>query len=115
MSALVLAGAVTGILTGLFGVGGGFLIVASLVFITKIPIKRAVTTSLSIVFLISISGFISHIQYTSLDYYIASLFIVGGIVGVLLANKIKDLINDKYLQNIFAIFLIFAGIVMLVV
>ena len=65
---LLIGGAVVGTLTGFFGVGGGFLIVPALVFITAIPIKRAINTSLLVIFVVSISGFVSHYDSTSMDW-----------------------------------------------
>ena len=106
---LLIGGAVVGTLTGFFGVGGGFLIVPALVFITAIPIKRAINTSLLVIFVVSISGFVSHYDSTSMDWYVAIMFIVGGAVGMLLANKLKIKLNDKVLQLIFSIMLVILG------
>ncbi|MGQ4006447.1 sulfite exporter TauE/SafE family protein [Francisellaceae bacterium CB300] len=108
--ALLISGAVVGTLTGFFGVGGGFLIVPALVFITAMPIKRAINTSLLVIFVVSISGFVSHYDSTSMDWYVAIMFIVGGAVGMLLANKLKIKLNDKVLQLIFSIMLVILGI-----
>ena len=106
---LLIGGAVVGTLIGFFGVGGGFLIVPALVFITAIPIKRAINTSLLVIFVVSISGFVSHYDSTSMDWYVAIMFIVGGAVGMLLANKLKIKLNDKVLQLIFSIMLVILG------
>lgn len=73
----------------IFGVGGGFLIVPALVFITAMPIKRAINTSLLVIFVVSISGFISHYDKANMSWYIASMFIVGSAIGMLLATKVK--------------------------
>ncbi|MFT4694839.1 MAG: putative membrane protein YfcA [Francisella sp.] len=107
---LLIGGGAVGTLTGFFGVGGGFLIVPALVFITAMPIKRAINTSLLVIFVVSISGFISHYDSTSMDWYVASLFIIGGMVGMFAANKLKAKLNDKILQLIFSIMLVILGI-----
>ncbi|MDE5000986.1 TSUP family transporter, partial [Francisella tularensis] len=74
---LLISCAVVGKLTGFFGVGGGFLFVPALVFITALPIKRAINTSLLLRFVVSISGFISNYDKAKMSCYIATLFIVG--------------------------------------
>lgn len=108
--ALLISGAVVGTFTGFFGVGGGFLIVPALIFITAMPIKRAISTSLLVIFVVSISGFISHYDDSSMSWYVASLFILGGMVGMFIANKLKAKLNDKILQLIFSIMLVVLGI-----
>ncbi|APC91144.1 MULTISPECIES: sulfite exporter TauE/SafE family protein [Francisella] len=108
--ALLISGGVVGTLTGFFGVGGGFLIVPALVFITAMPLKRAINTSLLVIFVVSISGFISHYDETSMNWYIASMFIVGSAIGMLLATKVKKSLNDKVLQIIFAVMLVVLGV-----
>ncbi|QLE79958.1 sulfite exporter TauE/SafE family protein [Francisella sp. Scap27] len=107
---LLIGGAIVGTLTGFFGVGGGFLIVPALIFITAMPIKKAISTSLLVIFVVSISGFISHYDDASMSWYVASLFIVGGMIGMFVANKLKSKLNDKILQLIFSIMLVVLGI-----
>ncbi|KEI34632.1 putative permease [Francisella sp. W12-1067] len=111
ITALLLSGAIVGTLTGFFGVGGGFLIVPALMFITGIPIKRAINTSLLVIFVVSISGFISHYDLGSMNWYVAILFIVGSVTGMVLSTKLKKKLNDKILQKIFAIMLVALGLV----
>ena len=112
---LMLAGVITGFLTGMFGVGGGFLIVPALIFAIKMPIKNAIATSLLVIFLVSASGFISHLQHTPMHWGIAGYFVLGGSAGMLFATLIKDKINSKMLQKIFSILLVVLGLVMLYV
>lgn len=104
------AGAIVGILTGFFGIGGGFLIVPALVFITTMPIKKAINTSLLIMFVVSLSGFISRYSVTKMDWYIALMFIIGGSIGMAVAIKVKSRLNDKVLQQVFALMLLVLGI-----
>lgn len=58
---LALTGSATGLLSGLFGVGGGFLIVPALVLVASLPMRRAVATSLWVIAIISALGFASHV------------------------------------------------------
>ncbi|MDE5016812.1 sulfite exporter TauE/SafE family protein, partial [Francisella tularensis subsp. holarctica] len=75
--------------TGIVGVGGGFLIVPALVLITEMPIKRAINSSLLVIFVVSISGFISNYDKANMSWYIAIMFIVGIAIGMLLETKFK--------------------------
>ena len=61
-----------GILSGLFGVGGGFLIVPTLVFVAQVSMRQAVATSLLIITLISGAGFFSFAQHNVLDWQLLS-------------------------------------------
>jgi uncharacterized protein len=110
---LLISGIITGVLTGLFGVGGGFLIVPALIFAAKMPIKKAITTSLLIIFLVSTSGFLSHISTTHINWAMAMYFIIGGAIGMFGALKIKDKLNSAALQKIFSVLLVVLGLAML--
>jgi uncharacterized protein len=110
---LVICGAITGFLTGFFGVGGGFIIVPALILAAKIPLKKAISTSLLIIFLISSSGFISHVSNTNIPWLIALYFSIGGTLGMVGANWLKNKINDSHLQKIFSALLVVLGIIML--
>lgn len=97
-------GIFVGIQTGLFGVGGGFLIVPALVLFSGIPILHAVGTSLLVISLISSSGIVSQLysgRVVSVE--ITSLFILGGIIGLFLGQLIGQRISASLLQKIFAI------------
>jgi uncharacterized membrane protein YfcA len=107
---LLIGGAIVGTLTGFFGVGEGFLIVPALIFITAMPIKRAINTSLLVIFVVSISGFFSHYNPTNMNWYVTIMFILGGLIGMLLANMAKNKLNDKTLQMTFSITLTLLGI-----
>ena len=100
---LVVAGVVTGVLSGLFGVGGGFVIVPSLVLITRMGIHRAVATSLLVIALVSGSGLASYLASgASLPLDLTSLFVVGGIVGMELGIRASRRLGGPGLQKIFA-------------
>ena len=111
---IIIAGLLTGILTGLFGVGGGFLVVPALLFAAKMPIKKAITTSLLIIFLISVTSFGFHIQHTAVNWPVSILFIMGGMSGMGAALLIKNRLNNQKLQTIFAALVTILGIAMLI-
>jgi hypothetical protein len=110
---LIFSGVITGFLTGLFGVGGGFLIVPALIFAAKMPIKKAITTSLLIIFVVSMSGFISNLHHVSINWFLALLFIIGGSIGMFCSMAIKNKLNGDMLQKIFAVLLVSLGILMI--
>ncbi len=97
----------TGLLSGLFGVGGGFLIIPTLLALTGINIRQAVATSLVIIALISSSGFLSFIvNHNAIN---TSLFIEiagGGLLGMLFGFYASRYITGPILQKIFAILIV---------
>uniref|UniRef100_UPI00037686B0 sulfite exporter TauE/SafE family protein n=1 Tax=Komagataeibacter europaeus TaxID=33995 RepID=UPI00037686B0 len=71
----------TGILSGFFGIGGGFLIVPALIASTRMPILNAIGTSLVAVAAFGASTALSYMASGLIDWNLALLFIIGGIVG----------------------------------
>lgn len=99
---LLIVGVVTGILTGLFGVGGGFVIVPALVLFSGMPIHRAVGTSLMVIALVSVSGIASHlIAGRPIDPGTTSLFVAGGVGGLLAGQAIGRHLSGPVLQRVF--------------
>ena len=90
---ILLQGIATGVITGLVGAGGGFLIIPSLVNLVKLPMKTAVGTSLVIISINSLLGFLVSLPHTSVEWYfllgIASIAIIGILTGSYLSTKIK--------------------------
>ena len=107
-------GLLTGVLSGLFGVGGGFIIVPALVFFSTMNIRRAVATSLLVISLISASGVASYlIAGESLALDITGLFVLGGVLGLGLGTILSHRLSGAKLQKIFA--LAMAGIALFIV
>ncbi|HQS68749.1 MAG TPA: sulfite exporter TauE/SafE family protein, partial [Novosphingobium sp.] len=97
---VVLFGIGTGILSGFFGIGGGFLIVPALVASTAMPIYRAIGTSLIAVAAFGLTTAANYAVSGLLDFALAGSFIMGGIVGsVLGAMAAKRLAGAKGLLN----------------
>lgn len=103
-------GIVVGMLTGLVGAGGGFLIIPALVLLAGLPMKQAVGTSLLIIAAKSLLGFLGDIGNQVIDWkflIIFSLFAVGGIfVGTALARRI----SGERLKPAFGWFVLVMGI-----
>lgn len=113
--ALVVCGGVTGILSGVFGVGGGFLIVPALTFITQLNIHRAVASSLFVISLIGISGVSAAVyQGRPIAVDVTVLFILGGLAGMLLGRLIVKRISSSLLQKVFAMFIFVIALGMLI-
>lgn len=101
------AGFLVGLLTGLFGVGGGFLIIPALVLMLGVEIPIAIGTSLLIIVANSAAGVISHMSDTSIDWGITAAFVGTAIVGSLIAGHLGTKADTRRLQRWFA-YLVFA-------
>ena len=105
------AGVGTGILSGLFGVGGGFIIVPALTFFTGMEIHRAVATSLLVIAMVSSAGVISFVSATHhLDLALTGTFVLGGIAGMYAGIAVSKRISGPRLQQVFAGFIIAVAI-----
>lgn len=100
---LAAAGLGTGVLAGLFGVGGGFVIVPALVVCSGMTIHRAVATSLLAIALISASGVTSFLLAGQpLPLAVTLLFVAGGVVGMELGSRLGRRLAGPHLQRVFA-------------
>lgn len=109
-----LSGMLIGCLSGIVGVGGGFIIVPALLKIADLPMKTAVGTTLFIVMINSFFGFAGSVSAIDIDWKFLLIFsffsVIGIIVGTLLSNKI----NGLALKKGFGWFVLFFGIYILV-
>jgi len=112
VSGLLLGGAIVGLLSGLFGVGGGFMIVPLLMALSAVSINQAVNTSLLIITLISGSGFFSHLAMSTPAPWIHLLWVsVGGILGMVLGQLFSARLAGARLQQFFAIAMLVVALV----
>ena len=115
-SALVIAsiGAVTGFLSSLLGVGGGFVIVPSLRAVSMLSIHSAIATSLMAIALISAGSVLVHLLMGgSFDWLTALPFVIGSLIGMALGRRIAPRIVGPRLQQAFALSML--AVAMLVV
>ncbi len=110
----IISGLIVGSITGLVGVGGGFLIVPALVLLTGLTMTNAVATSLAIITLQSFTGFIKYHQLLSeqnimLNWYVILTFSTIGIIGSLVGQKIANKVPQHHLKRGFGIFLLIMG------
>ncbi len=114
MYKIMVDGFVVGAVTGLVGVGGGFLIIPALVLLGGLSMRLAVGTSLVIIAIKSFAGFVGYLDVLdalqlSVDWNIILIFSVIGVVGGWLGHKISSKINQDQLKRGFAVFLILMG------
>ena len=101
---LLVVGVLTGVLSGLFGVGGGFVIVPALVLFSGMSIHRAVGTSLMVIALVSVSGVAAQAWAGRvIDPVVTLLFVAGGIAGLFAGQRIGRRLSGPALQKVFAV------------
>lgn len=103
-------GLVVGILTGLVGAGGGFLIIPALVLLAKLPMKKAVGTSLLIIAVKSLIGFLGDIPNIDIDWNFLLLFTAISIIGIVLGVYLSKFISGKKLKKGFGYFTLIMAI-----
>lgn len=107
---IILEGLVVGVLTGIVGAGGGFLIIPALVLFAKLPMKKAVATSLLIISIKSLIGFIGDIENLNIDWSFLFLFSLIAIAGIFVGVWLNKFIDGKKLRKGFGWFVLFMGI-----
>ena len=108
---ILILGFITGFLSGFFGIGGGFILVPALYLGAHLSIKESIASSLFIIFLFGLFGFVSYeIQGRQINMTISSVFIIGGALGGILGAYIAKRFNQNILRKIFAFFIIIVGL-----
>lgn len=113
--AIVGDGLAVGAITGLVGVGGGFLIVPALVLLGRLSMQRAIGTSLWIIAMKSFTGFFGYLpvlekQGLQLDWQLIGVFIAIGASGTLLGMQLASRLPQQTLKRAFAVFLVLMGV-----
>ena len=103
-----------GIIIGLVGAGGGFLIIPSLILFSKLPMRKAVGTSLFIIAMNSLVGFIGDVQNLEIDWLFLLTFSAISVAGIFTGMYLTKYTNESQLKKIFAYFvLVMAAIILL--
>lgn len=111
---IIVIGISVGILAGLVGAGGGFLIIPALVILAKLPMKKAIGTSLIIIFLNSSIGFLGSITHEITINWTFLLSIVSlSVAGILIGIKLSNYIPGSKLKPAFGWFVLITGITMI--
>ncbi|MGB6269788.1 MAG: sulfite exporter TauE/SafE family protein [Olleya sp.] len=107
---IIIEGLVVGVLTGIVGAGGGFLIIPALVLLAKLPMKKAVATSLLIIAIKSLIGFIGDVENLEIDWLFLLSFTAIAVVGIFLGIYLSNFIEGKKLKKGFGWFVFIMGI-----
>jgi uncharacterized membrane protein YfcA len=113
LAAVGLLGVAVGVLTGLVGVGGGFLIVPALVLLARLPMKLAVGTSLLVIALNAATGFWGYLGLVEVRWGFMAAFGGVAIVGILIGTRLARHVPAAALRNAFGAFLILMGLFIL--
>jgi uncharacterized membrane protein YfcA len=98
---VIVEGLLIGFLTGFVGAGGGFLIIPALVFLTGLPFKTAVGTSLFIIAINSLMGFLGDVLNYSMDWAFLLPLTSLAVIGILIGNKLQKKISSIRLRMAF--------------
>jgi hypothetical protein len=102
-----------GALTGLVGIGGGFLIVPALVLFLDVPIKRAVGTSLLVIFFNAAAGFVGYLGQVALPWGVLAAFGLCAVAGIVAGSHLVHYVSSRVLRRTFALFLVAVALWML--
>ena len=105
-----LCGAAAGAVNGLFGAGGGMVLVPMLIYLGKLEDKKAFATSLSIILPLSVISLLIYRTKTQLPLADAAPYLLGGIVGGILGSRIFYKLPASFLHKIFGGLIIWGGI-----
>lgn len=112
---ILLEGAVVGVLTGLVGAGGGFLIIPALVLLAKMPMKMAVGTSLFIIAAKSLIGFTGDLQGSEvIDWKLLGIFTTFAVAGIFAGIMLSKKIPGEKLKKAFGWFVLIMGIYIII-
>jgi uncharacterized membrane protein YfcA len=110
LTRLVAVGLLTGVYSGFFGLGGGFVLVPLLTRWLHFPIKRAIATSLVAVCVLAVPGTIAHSILGNIDWAIAAVLAVGVVPGAIVGARLTLGARDQQVRIAFALMLVAAGI-----
>ncbi len=111
---LIVYGILIGIVTGFLGAGGGFLLIPALVILMKLPMKEAIGTSLLIIALNSLIGFLGDIGRHPIDWMFISVVTAIAIAGIFIGGYFNQKVDSNKLKKGFGWFVLVMGIYILV-
>lgn len=103
---VVVAGSVVGFMTGLFGVGGGFVIVPALTLALRLSMPQAIGTSLLVIIINSSVALAARVATTSIDWAVTVPFAVAAIIGVIAGSRAADRLDASKMLRGFAALLV---------
>lgn len=114
LARIVLDGLVVGAVTGLVGAGGGFLVVPALTLLGGLPMHLAIGTSLLVIALKSLAGFLGYLSHVAVDYVLAGVVTGSAVAGSLVGSHLAHRLKAHHLRQGFAWFVIAMAIYILV-
>ena len=111
---LMLVGFCEGSLTGIVGAGGGFLIIPALVILAKLPMKRAIASSLVIISIKSLVGFTGDLLHTTVDWNFLSKIILLATAGIITGNYLNKKMEGAKLKKGFGFFVLAMAIIIFI-
>lgn len=111
---IIVEGLLVGMVTGIVGAGGGFLIIPALVLLARLPMKKAVATSLLIIAIKSLIGFMGDVQNLEIDWSFLAVFTSLSIVGIFVGIWLNQFIDGKKLKKGFGWFVLVMGIYIII-
>ncbi|MCK6522179.1 sulfite exporter TauE/SafE family protein [Myxococcota bacterium] len=106
-------GLVVGVVTGLVGAGGGFLVVPALNLLGGLPMRKAVGTSLLVIALKGFAGYAGHSAHIDIDLGLAALVSGSAVVGSVLGGRLTSLLAPTTLRRGFAVFVLVMAVFVL--
>jgi uncharacterized membrane protein YfcA len=110
---IIIEGLVVGLVTGIVGAGGGFLIIPALVLMARLPMKKAVATSLLIIGIKSLIGFIGDVENLEIDWTFLLSFSSLSVIGIFIGIWLNKFIDGKKLKKGFGWFVLIMAIYIL--
>lgn len=110
MASIAAGGAAVGLMTGLFGVGGGFLAVPLLVLVMQWPITVAVGTSLLVIVINSAAALAPRLATETLDWAVIGPVTAAAVIGVVLGKLVTDRVSGPRLSGAFAVLLVLVAV-----
>lgn len=107
-------GALIGVATGFFGVGGGFLIVPTLRLGLRLTVAHAIATSLFIIAFNSLAGLLGHLAFGAVSWKLGFGFAAAALVGAVFALPLTKRVSGRRLQQVFAGLLVLVGCAILI-
>lgn len=107
---IALEGIIVGIITGIVGAGGGFLIIPALVLLVGLPMNMAVGSSLVIIAIKSLIGFLGDVGNPNIDYQLVLVISAISVLGIFLGNYLRGFISNAKLKPAFGYFVLLMGV-----
>ena len=107
-------GIIAGLISGLFGAGGGMILVTAFSFLNKMDEKESRATSIFCILPLVVTSFFLYFKNRYIDWNIGIKCAIGGIIGSVIGSILLRKLDDKILKILFTIFLIYTSIKMVI-